>query len=136
MPRPAPVGTSTQPAWCRVGSVNTAIRIGCSDWSSSSSGGIALRPGGLSGSAAISCKDAAKATPVPHTCGLTRTPKAFAISAIFFAFGDPAGSADIGLQYVDRPLGEERAKTPAGELRLAPGDRDAKRGLHLLVALQ
>src|SRR5262249_4387653 len=53
-----------------------------------------------------------------------------------FAFGDPAGSADIGLQYVDRPLGEERAKTPTGELRLAPGDRNTKRGLHLFVALQ
>jgi len=31
------------------------------------SGGIGLRLGGLSGSVAISCSEAANATPVPHT---------------------------------------------------------------------
>jgi hypothetical protein len=36
-----------------------------SDWSSSRSGGIGLRPGGLSGSVAIKCKDAAKADTGP-----------------------------------------------------------------------
>ena len=31
IPRPGPVGTSTQPACCVIGSVKIAIRIGCSD---------------------------------------------------------------------------------------------------------
>src|SRR5262249_14780332 len=51
------------------------------------------------------------------------------------ALGDPAGGARIGLQDIDRPLGQDPAKPPAGELGLASGDRDAKRRLDLPVAL-
>jgi hypothetical protein len=60
-----------------------AIRIGCSDWSNSNNGSSGCNAGGLCGNTAISCNDAAKATPVPQTCGLTRRPNAFAMSAIF-----------------------------------------------------
>src|SRR5207247_1627159 len=66
-----------------IGCSSTAMRIGCSDWSNSSKGSSGWSPGGLCGRAAISCREAASATPVPQTCGLTRTPKAFAMSAIF-----------------------------------------------------
>ena len=44
-PETGPVGNSTQPAWCLMGSVKIAIRIGCSDWSNSRSGAIGLRLG-------------------------------------------------------------------------------------------
>ena len=74
----------------------TAMRIGCSDWSNSSSGSIGCSPGGLCGRLAISCSEAASATAVPQTCGLTRTPKAFAMSAIFFVSEMPPAAAMSG----------------------------------------
>jgi hypothetical protein len=52
--------------------------------------------GGLCGNAAISCNDAATATPVPQTCGLTRIPNAFAMSAIFLHSEMPPAAGSGG----------------------------------------
>jgi hypothetical protein len=51
----------------RDGFSQNRFRIGCSDWSNSRSGAIGLRLGWLSGRVAISCNEAARPTPVPHT---------------------------------------------------------------------
>src|SRR6476659_2297919 len=54
----------------------------------------------------------------------------------FLALGEAAGGANIGLQDIKRPVDQDRPKAPAGELDLAPGDRDVKCRLDLTIALE
>src|SRR5215472_6700724 len=90
--------------------------------------------GGLCGKTAISCNDAASATPVPQTCGLTRIPNAFAMSAIFLHSEiPPAAQVSGGKISTARST---RAEPPARKFGLTTSDRHRKGGLHLPITAE
>ena len=122
MPKPGPCGILSKPFCGMIGSRSSSVLKGFSVVSYSKIGSIGLADIEAGGIVAMRCKFAAKATPLPQTCGRYHAPGA-RHSGDLFALGKSAGGTCIRLHRYPPPAWTKAPEAKARILALSSGNR-------------